>query len=241
MVKSTAISLYLNERGALHDSRAAATASAEAETIWKITKDHWDASDEVEFGKFVAGFGEAKCTNPYSCFRSDANCERCPETTRLVEHVPGMQTAMFSILAPGKHIPPHDGPYKGVLRYHLGLLVPEPEDRVGIRVGGQPATWAEGESLVFDDTFVHEAWNDTDGTRVVLFVDFKRPLAGIPRLVNEAILKVIHDYTSEAGLRNLERELANVMRRTAKQIAEGKEPPRTIAPERVREMIQNIE
>ena len=50
-------------------------------------------------------------------------------------------------------------------------MVPEPEDQVGIRVGGEVADWREGASLVFDDTYEHEAWNDTDGTRVVLFVD----------------------------------------------------------------------
>jgi ATP-dependent Lon protease len=56
-------------------------------------------------------------------------------------------------------------------------------------------------------------------------------------ITDEAILKVVHDYTSEAGLRNLERELANLLRRTAKQIAEGKEATRTITPERVRELL----
>ena len=96
-------------------------------------------------------------------FKSEPNCARCPETTRLVESIPGMETAMFSILSAGKHLPPHTGPYKGVLRYHLGLLVPEPEDQLGISVGGQIAHWSEGQSLVFDDTFEHEAWNDTDG------------------------------------------------------------------------------
>jgi beta-hydroxylase len=124
-------------------------------------------------------------------FRSDANCRRCPETTRLVEAVPGMQTAMFSILAPGKHIPPHDGPYKGVLRYHLGLLVPEPEERVGIRVGGREAHWTEGESLVFDDTFEHSAWNDTDSTRVVLFLDVVRELREPMKTVNRLVIKLI--------------------------------------------------
>ena len=102
-----------------------------------------------------------------------------------------MTTAMFSILAPGKHIPPHDGPYKGVLRYHLGLLVPEPADQVGIRVGGEIAHWHEGESLVFDDTYTHEAWNDTDGTRVVLFVDVIRELRGPMGVANRALIKAI--------------------------------------------------
>jgi ATP-dependent Lon protease len=54
---------------------------------------------------------------------------------------------------------------------------------------------------------------------------------------DEAILKVVHEYTSEAGLRNLERELANLLRKTAKEIAEGKDAPRAIGPERVRELL----
>jgi beta-hydroxylase len=107
-------------------------------------------------------------------FRSDSNCAQCPETTRLLEHVPGMTTAFFSILSPGKRIPEHRGPYKGVIRYHLGLLVPEPREACGIKVGGQVAHWEEGKSLVFDDSYEHEAWNDTDGVRVVLFMDVIR-------------------------------------------------------------------
>jgi ATP-dependent Lon protease len=54
---------------------------------------------------------------------------------------------------------------------------------------------------------------------------------------DDAILKVIRDYTSEAGLRNLERELAGLLRRTAKQIAEEKEPKRTLDAEAVRELM----
>jgi ornithine lipid ester-linked acyl 2-hydroxylase len=104
-----------------------------------------------------------------------ANCARCPQTARVLQSIPGMKTAMFSILAPHKHIPEHRGPYKGVLRYHLGLLVPQPA-QCGIRVGSQTRSWREGGSLVFDDSHPHEAWNGGDQTRVVLFVDFLRPL-----------------------------------------------------------------
>jgi ornithine lipid ester-linked acyl 2-hydroxylase len=124
-------------------------------------------------------------------FKSEPNCARCPETTRILERIPGMQTAMFSILSPRKHIPPHNSPYKGVLRYHLGLLVPEPEDQLGISVGGQVAEWREGESLVFDDTFEHFVWNDTDGTRVVLFLDVVRELRGPMRAFNSFMIKAI--------------------------------------------------
>jgi aspartyl/asparaginyl beta-hydroxylase (cupin superfamily) len=107
--------------------------------------------------------------------KNEANCARCPETTRILRKIPGLRLAMFSILAPHKHIPGHRGPYKGVLRYHLGLLIPDRE-KCRILVGTDTRHWDEGKSLVFDDSHWHEAWNDTDYHRVVLFVDFVRPL-----------------------------------------------------------------
>jgi aspartyl/asparaginyl beta-hydroxylase (cupin superfamily) len=124
-------------------------------------------------------------------FKSDANCARCPETARLCAEIPGMKTAFFSILSPGKHIEVHRGPYKGVLRYHLGLRIPDPADGCRIRVDQDVRHWSEGESLIFDDTYEHEAWNDTDGVRVVLFVDFVRPLAFPTSLVNWVVLQAI--------------------------------------------------
>ena len=133
--------------------------------------------------------------------RNDMNCEICPETARLLSQIPGMTTAFFSILLPGKRIPSHRGPYNGVLRYHLGLIVPEP-GRCGIIVGGQRAHWDEGKSLVFDDTFQHEAWNDGSDIRVVLFVDFIRPLAMPAALMNRAFLRIasMTDFI-QAGMR----------------------------------------
>lgn len=105
------------------------------------------------------------------------NCELCPETAALLESIPGMTTAFFSILLPHKSIPIHRGPYAGVLRYHLGLRIPAQASLCGIEVGGETASWEEGRSLIFDDTYLHRAWNLSDEVRVVLFVDFRRPLA----------------------------------------------------------------
>jgi len=124
-------------------------------------------------------------------FKSEANCARCPDTARLVEQIPGLQTAFFSILSPHKHIGAHRGPWKGVLRYHLGLKIPEPTEGCRIRVADEVRHWEEGKSLIFDDTFDHEAWNDTDGVRVVLFVDFNRPLEQPAAAVNQITLKAI--------------------------------------------------
>lgn len=124
-------------------------------------------------------------------FQAKGNCQRCPESARLLKQVPGMKTAFFSILAPGKHLPPHRGPYKGVLRYHLGLIIPQPEMSCGIRVADETRHWQEGKSLVFDDTYRHEAWNDTAGDRVVLFMDFVRPLRFPASLLNWLLLNAI--------------------------------------------------
>ncbi len=117
------------------------------------------------------------------------NQRRCPETMRLLRRIPAMKTAFFSILAPHKHIPAHRGAYNGVLRYHLGLIVPEPREACRIRVADRVLHWGEGESVVFDDTFNHEVWNDTEGTRVVLFVDFARPLRRPWHALNLALLR----------------------------------------------------
>jgi beta-hydroxylase len=141
-------------------------------------------------------------------FRSDANCERCPETARLVQQIPGMKTAFFSILSPHKHIEAHRGPYKGVMRYHLGLRIPEPRERCRIRVDEEVRHWDEGGSLIFDDTYEHEAWNDTDGVRVVLFVDFVRPLRFPASMLNAFVLRAIafSPFIGDAKRRQLDWE-----------------------------------
>lgn len=123
--------------------------------------------------------------------KAEKNCERCPETTRLIEQIPGMKTAFFSILLPHKHIPDHRGPHKGVLRYLLGLKVPKEKEKCRIRVGNDYQYWEEGKSMMFDDTFPHEVWNDTDEIRVVLFLDIVRPLRFPVSLLNSFFIWLI--------------------------------------------------
>ena len=123
-------------------------------------------------------------------FRSDANIKRCPNTWRICQKIPGLITVMFSILEPGKHLPPHRGPYNGVLRLHLGLIVPEPRQDLGIRVEKGVYRWKEGEAVIFDDAYEHEAWNRTKHTRVVLFVDFRKPLRFPANFLNWLLLNL---------------------------------------------------
>ena len=104
----------------------------------------------------------------------EENCERCPETTRILESLPRFEKdhIMFSSLNPHTRIPPHVGPMNGILRGHLGLVVPQ---GCYIRVGPEEATWQEGKVLVFDDSFNHEVWNHSDFVRIVLFMNFWHP------------------------------------------------------------------
>jgi beta-hydroxylase len=120
--------------------------------------------------------------------RSQPNIDLCPHTWRIVQRIPGLETAMFSVLEPGKRIPPHRGPYNGVLRLHLGLLIPEPHERLGLRVGPDQHHWQEGRVLIFDDAYEHEAWNETEQVRAVLFVDFAKPLRFPANVLNRLLL-----------------------------------------------------
>lgn len=122
--------------------------------------------------------------------RSEPSIALCPETWRAVRQIPGLRTAMFSVFEPGKHLPPHRGPYNGVLRLHLGLIVPNASERVAIQVADMVRHWEEGRALIFDDAYEHEAWNLSDRPRVVLFVDFEKPLRWPANWLNRTLLRL---------------------------------------------------
>lgn len=124
-------------------------------------------------------------------FPMKRNRGRCPRTVEALRRIPGVTTAFFSILGPGKRIPEHRGPYRGVVRYHLGLKIPRPETSCGISVGGQTAHWREGSGLFFDDTYPHEAWNSTDDDRAVLFLDVVRPMRFPYSWLNQLVIRAI--------------------------------------------------
>ncbi len=111
--------------------------------------------------------------------RQDANCARCPKTVALLESLPLAHqrgyapTAMFSMLSPRTHIPAHTGSANTRLIVHLPLILPE---NCRFRVGAETRPWRPGEAWVFDDTIEHEAWNDSDETRVILIFDVWNPL-----------------------------------------------------------------
>ena len=107
-----------------------------------------------------------------------------PGTVAAVAAVPDAVGAAFSVLEPGARLPVHRGPDPGVLRYHLGVVVPDPPELCGLRVGETELQWREGGSLMFDDAALHTAWNRTDQDRVVLAIDVPKPLPLPARLLH---------------------------------------------------------
>lgn len=106
-----------------------------------------------------------------------ANMARCPTLASLVSAAPDVLSASFSFLAPGKHIPAHRGPFRGVLRFQLGLSMPRSKDGVPaavLRIRDREYRIADGEYLLWDDTYEHEVWNASEEIRIALLLDVWR-------------------------------------------------------------------
>lgn len=101
--------------------------------------------------------------------------ELCPRTVAILKGLPKVKAAMFAELPPGSKLNKHRDPFAGSLRYHLGLITPN-DDRCHIIVDGETYSWRDGESVVFDETYVHEAHNNSEENRIILFCDVERPL-----------------------------------------------------------------
>jgi hypothetical protein len=112
-----------------------------------------------------------------------------PETAKLVdvmlEHGIVGGEVHYSILPPGMHIQPHSDPSNFCMTLHFPITVPE---GCSIRVGEETRGWREGECLLFDYTFNHEAWNRSAQARACLLVDIWNPeLTAVERQAVDAI------------------------------------------------------
>ncbi|HEN3647993.1 TPA: lipid A hydroxylase LpxO, partial [Yersinia enterocolitica] len=99
----------------------------------------------------------------------------CPHTTTLLKGLPSVKAAMFAELPDDSRLPRHRDPYAGSLRYHLGLITPN-DDRCFIDVDGTTYSWRDGEGVLFDETYIHYAENQSGQDRLILFCDIERPM-----------------------------------------------------------------
>ncbi|MEO8300749.1 MAG: aspartyl/asparaginyl beta-hydroxylase domain-containing protein [Rhizomicrobium sp.] len=148
----------------------------------------------------------------------EENCTLAPKTAALLRDIPGVYTAFFSVLEPRQHIKAHWGYWKGFVRYHLGVLIPDnnrdnkcwirinpnARSRIGDRTEieqGEKYHWRDGEAVLFDDTFLHDAANETDQVRVVLFLDVARKMPWGLSLLNRLFLWIAHQDKSVREIR----------------------------------------
>jgi aspartyl/asparaginyl beta-hydroxylase (cupin superfamily) len=149
----------------------------------------------------------------------EENCARAPKTAALLRNIPGLYTAFFSIVDPHQYITPHWGYYKGFLRYHLGVLIPDnnrerkcwlrvnddPEDNrrqdESLIENGEKYYWKNGEGIVFDDNFLHDAKNESDQIRVVLWLDLRRRMPFYAQMFNLLFLWLVQKDASIAKIR----------------------------------------
>ena len=110
------------------------------------------------------------------------NCAACPVTAAALDELPLARVpghgpeVLFSVFSPGTHLLPHCGVTNTRVVGHLPLMIP---DDCALRVGGEDHQWREGEVVVFDDTYEHEAWNRSDRTRVVMIFDLWNPFLSL--------------------------------------------------------------
>jgi beta-hydroxylase len=134
----------------------------------------------------------------------------CPKTVALVQSIPGIHGAMFAVLPPGGTLVRHRDPYAGSLRYHLGLVTPN-ANSCRIFVDGQEYYWKDGEDVMFDETYIHHAENNSDVTRLILFCDVERPMKiGPMRWFNHLVASTL---VRAAKTSNVEGEPVGVLNR----------------------------
>jgi aspartyl/asparaginyl beta-hydroxylase (cupin superfamily) len=146
-----------------------------------ISPDQLYISDDDKWKMFFLKAGKV---------RFDRNCQEFPETMKIIDSEKNLVSAYFSVIGPRKMLMPHEGPWCGVLRMHLGLQIPTEGKGCVLVVNQQEYRWEEGKAVVFDDTYEHIAVNMTDKNRIVLFLDYMRPLPWPLNWINHFVVYI---------------------------------------------------
>jgi aspartate beta-hydroxylase len=165
-----------------------------------------DISSDAEEPLYLRGENDKPQWNAFFFYRHgqrfNNNHAQCPITSTALENLPLVRIKdhapeiCFSVLTPGTHILPHHGVSNVRLVMHLPLIVPE---NCAITVGGEVHAWKEGECMVFDDTFLHEAWNRGSNTRTILLMDVWNPhLTEVERLAVTHLIEGMGEFNRSA-------------------------------------------
>ncbi len=126
------------------------------------------------------------------------NIAQCPKTIAALEAAPipvikdRSPMALYSVLEAETHIAPHFGLLNTRLICHIPLIIP---GDCALRVGSETRPWQNGEALIFDDSFEHEAWNRSNQRRVILLFEVWRPeISETERSALITIFEAINEY-----------------------------------------------
>ena len=185
-------------RGAIVDSRNFPELS-EIQRNWQTIRDealnlhsekHFEATSKAGTGaSYDLGFrtffkyGWRKFYLRWYGYTHHSAKRLCPKTVEILEKIPSVNGAMFSLLPVGSKLTRHLDPLAVSLRYHLGLSTPN-EDSCFINVDGNTYSWRDGQVFMFDETYLHFAHNDSQKDRVILMLDIDRPMNFCGRAVN---------------------------------------------------------
>jgi aspartyl/asparaginyl beta-hydroxylase (cupin superfamily) len=111
----------------------------------------------------------------YWTFESDRYVSLFPKTWAILKSVPNLTSASLLLLQARSTIKPHVGDTNAMMRCHMGLVVPAPAPRCGLRVKDTVLSWEHGKIFMFNDALEHTAWNNTDEDRYILSFDVMRP------------------------------------------------------------------
>ena len=154
------------------------------------------AVDEPGYNTFEKGGWRMYPLKWYTKECGGTAVKMCPKTCALMDSIPAVRSAMFTVLPPGGRLGRHHDPVASSLRYHLGLLTPN-SDKCALTLDGVQYPWRDGEELLFDQTYLHSAVNKTDIIRVILFCDVEKTQLRevIKRLADAVDYAVVAKFT----------------------------------------------
>ncbi len=161
-------------------------------------KQHFDqvegpASDEdyydLGFRTFYK-YGWSKFYLNWYGYQHASALDLCPKTSAILAKNKHIQGAMFSFLPPGGRLTRHLDPIAYSLRYQIGLDTPNSQ-QCFIDIDGQQYAWKDGESLIFDETYIHYVENNSDQQRLILMCDIRRPMNPLGRSISFIMDKIM--------------------------------------------------
>lgn len=142
--------------GPLHGLSKMPGKQAVPESNWPAAREHWTVFSLYRHGRWT-----------------EVNTVLWPSAQALIERTPySPGEGVCSVLEPGGRIQLHTGGCNAVLTCHLPLIVPA---GCALQVGLETREWQENQLVVFDDSFVHRAWNDSSERRVCLLWEVWHP------------------------------------------------------------------